>query len=65
MDGGDGADGAPGEVSEQQLSDGLLTCSANTNGVATLDLTISDPPTQTELQTVVDKFNEILLAQRR
>lgn len=64
-DGGDGPTGAPGEVTTQQLADGLLTCSANTNGVATLDLTVSDPPTQAEVQSLVDKVNEMLLAQRR
>ena len=63
--GSTGPQGPSGEVTLQQLNDALLTCSANTNGVATLELTVSDPPTQMEVQALVNKVNEMLLAQRR
>ncbi len=64
-DGLPGAPGLPGEVSAQQLADGLLTCSANTNGVETLNITASDPPTQVEVQALINKVNELILALRR
>ncbi len=67
--GAGGDPGAQGEVSLAQLDDALAgvvaNSSANTYGVETLDIAISDPPTQAELQAVVDKLNEMLLAQRR
>ncbi len=64
-DGANGSDGAPGEVSLQQLSDAIATTSANSNGVSTLDLFPSDPPTQAEMQDVVNKINELIVALRR
>jgi len=64
-DGSNGSDGAPGEVSLQQLSDAIATTSANSNGVSTLDLFPSDPPTQAEMQDVVNKINELIVALRR
>jgi predicted transcriptional regulator len=38
---------------------------ANSDAVATLDITISDPPTQAEMQAILDKINEDILARRR
>ena len=72
--GGDGAQGPPGEpgpqgdpgeVTLQQLNDAIATTSANSDGVSTLDLFPSDPPTQAELQDVVNKINELIEALRR
>ena len=60
-----GLPGPPGEVSLQQLSDAISGTSANTNNVNTLDLFPSDPPTQAEMQDVVNKINELILALRR
>jgi hypothetical protein len=37
----------------------------NTNGVATLSIAISDPPTQSEMQQMLAKMNELILALRR
>jgi hypothetical protein len=34
--------------------------SANTNNIETLDLAISDPPTQSEVQAVVQKLNDLI-----
>lgn len=39
--------------------------SSNTNGVATLGLSISDPPTQGEVQAIADKLDELINALRR
>ena len=32
----------------------------NVNGVGTLDITISDPPQQGEVQAMLDKLNELI-----
>ena len=60
-----GPEGPPGEVSPQQLNDAIATTSANSDGVSTLDLFPSDPPTQAEVQDVVNKLNELIEALRR
>ena len=39
--------------------------SANTNAVSQLGLTVSDPPTQSELQAVANKLDELIAALRR
>ena len=58
-----------GEVSYQQLNDAINGAiggtSNNSNGVGTLDISISDPPTQYELQQVLGKLNELIGALRR
>ncbi len=64
-DGSSGADGAPGEVSFQQLTDAIDTTSSNSNGVDTLGLAVSDPPTQAEMQQIADKLDELITALRR
>ncbi len=40
-------------------------CAANANGVATLGLTVSNPPTQAEVQAIADKLDELINALRR
>ena len=60
-----GNDGIPGEVSLQQLTDAISTTSANTNGVSTLGMVVSDPPTQGEVQQIADKLDELINALRR
>ncbi len=69
--------GPPGEVTQAQLSNDLSNTanqamlntlpqtSANTNNVALLSGTISDPPTQAEVQAQQDKINELINALRR
>ena len=64
-----GADGAPGEVSAEQLdtaiADVTANSSSNANGIGLLGLTVSDPPTQAEMQTIADKLDELIGALRR
>jgi hypothetical protein len=60
-----GMPGTPGEVSFQQLADAIATTSANSNGVDTLGLAVSDPPTQSEMQQIADKLDELINALRR
>ncbi len=64
-DGANGSDGAPGEVSNQQLNDAvanaIVSTSANTNAVATLDTPMADPDSETLRQA----FNTLVLAARR
>ena len=69
--------GPPGEVTQAQLSNDLSNAvnqamlttlpqtSANSNAVALLSGTVSDPPTQAEVQAQQDKINELLNALRR
>jgi len=60
-DGSNGNDGAPGEVSQQQLDDAISGTSANTNGVSTLDNSYADP----EMEELRQKLNELILNGRR
>lgn len=76
-EGPQGQQGPPGDVSTGQmqaaidgaalntLAQAAANSSANTNGVSTLDITISDPPQQWEVQAVLNKVNELITAQRR
>ena len=69
--------GAPGEVTQAQLSNDLSNTanqamlntlpqtSANSNAVALLSGTISNPPTQAEVQENRDKINELVNLLRR
>ena len=55
-----GADGPPGEVSQQNLDDAIAGTPSNVNGLSGLALTVSDPPTQAEMQAVADKLEELI-----
>ncbi len=69
--------GPPGEVTQAQLSNDLSNTanqamlntlpqtSANSNAVALLSGTISNPPTQAEVQENRDKINELVNSLRR
>ena len=69
--------GPPGEVTQAQLSNDLSNTanqamlntlpqtSANSNAVALLSGTISNPPTQAEVQENRDKINELVSSLRR
>ena len=69
--------GQPGEVTQAQLSNDLVNCqnaavntalpltSNNSNGVNLLNLTVSDPPTQAEMQSIANKPDELINALRR
>jgi hypothetical protein len=60
-----GLQGAPGEVTAAQLAGALAGTASNTNPIVTLDLAISDPPTQGELTQVLAKVNELIVGLRR
>ncbi len=60
-----GMPGAPGEVSFQQLADAIATTSSTSNGVGTLGMAVSDPPTHSEMQQIADKLDELINALRR
>jgi hypothetical protein len=64
-EGPQGPQGQPGEVSAQQLTDAIAGTSANTNAVQLLGLSVSDPPTQSEMQAVANKLDELINALRR
>ncbi len=64
-DGGIGPQGVPGEVTLAQLTAAINTTSTNSNGVALLGLVVSDPPTQTEMQSLANKVDELITAMRR
>jgi hypothetical protein len=63
--GPEGPQGVPGEVTLQQLNDAIAGTSANSNGVSTLGLVASSPPTQNEMQSLGDKLDELINALRR
>ena len=64
-DGAQGPQGPQGEVTNGALAAAIAGTSANTNGVATLGLSVSDPPTQAEMQAVADKLDALIAALRR
>ena len=64
-DGGTGAQGAPGEVSNAQLNSAINGTSNNSNAVSMLGMTVSDPPTVGEVQAIASKLDELILALRR
>jgi len=64
-DGGTGPQGQPGEVSNAQLSSAINGTSNNSNAVAALGMTVSDPPTQGEMQAIASKLDELIAALRR
>lgn len=60
-----GPTGSPGEVTQAQLDSAIAGTASNTIAIATLDIRISDPPTQSEVQQVLAKLNELIVALRR
>jgi hypothetical protein len=47
------------------FANSLTNSSNNSNGVALLSLTISDPPTQSEVTLIYSKLNELISTLRR
>ena len=47
------------------LAAAITGTSNNSNAVATLEIPVSDPPTQAEVQQVLSKLNELIMALRR
>ena len=63
--GNEGPQGPPGEVSQAALDSAIASTSANSNSVSTLGMVVTNPPTQSEVQTLADKVDELILALRR
>ena len=67
--GAEGPQGVPGEVTLADLNNAVLNVlnqsSANSNGVGTLAMGVSDPPTQSEVQQIANKVDELIQALRR
>ncbi len=63
--GDQGEQGPPGEVTNSALANAISGTSNNTNAVSTLGLVVSDPPTQGEMQSIVNKVDELILALRK
>ncbi len=57
--------GPPGEVTATQLANAVLDTARNPAGVSALGLSVSDPPTQAEMQALAAKVDELLAALRR
>ena len=64
-DGATGPQGPPGEVTQAGLDSAIASTSANSNGVSTLGMVVTNPPTQGEVQTLADKVDELITALRR
>ena len=60
-----GPQGPPGEVTTFQLNEAIATTARNLNTVTPLSFSISDPPTQAEVQALLNKINEIIAAGSR
>ena len=64
-----GPAGPTGEVTSQAMIDAISAAipgtPSNVNTIAPLSLTVSNPPTQTEMQAVVDKLNDLIAALKR
>ena len=64
--GNDGAQGAPGEVTNAQLTTAISGTSSNSNAVTTMDMPFTnDPPSLADLELMRAKYNELVLALRR
>ena len=60
-----GDTGAPGEVSNATLAGEIAGTARNPNTVSMLGITVSNPPTQAELEQVIAKINELIGALAR
>ena len=55
-----GETGSSGEVSNATLSGEIAGTARNPNTVSMLGITVSNPPTQGELEQVIAKINELI-----
>ena len=60
-----GPQGPQGEVTYTELNNAIATTARNLNAVQPLSIPISDPPTQAEVQALMDKINEVIAAGSR
>ena len=59
------ADIAQARALEDDCVNRALGCALNPAGVALLALTVSNPPTQAEVQSLADKMDELITALKR
>lgn len=52
-------------MTNASLDAAISGTSANSNAVATLGLVVSNPPTQSEMQQILNKVDELILTLRR
>jgi hypothetical protein len=52
-------------VTQAALDAAVAGTSANTNNVGTLGYIVNDPPSQEDVQTLLNKVDELILALRR
>ncbi len=52
-------------MTAQQLADAIATTARNPSGISPLTVSISDPPTQSEVQAIVDWLGPLLQALQR
>ena len=57
-----GIQGAPGEVSQAQLTAAIADTARNPAALSPLSFTPSDPPTQSDVQALLDAHNALLAA---
>lgn len=63
--GDEGLVGPPGEVTLTDLTNAINGTSSNSNTISMLGMTVSDPPTQAEMQTIANKLDELINTLRR
>ena len=60
-----GNTGPPGEVTTQQLTDSIANTAQNPTTLSPLNIAISDPPTQSEVEAILTQLNDLLTALQR
>jgi hypothetical protein len=64
-----GPQGPAGEVSASQMNDAIALALAgtsnNSNSVSILDMIVSDPPTQMEVQNIASRLDQLILVLQR
>ena len=65
VEGPEGPQGPPGEVTALEFVEAIAGTSANSNAVETLGMGVNDPPTQSDVQAIADKVDELIAALRR
>jgi hypothetical protein len=64
-EGPQGPQGPMGEATMGDIQNAIGGTSNNSNSVSILDMTVSDPPTQTEVQNIASRLDQLILALRR
>ncbi len=63
--GPEGPQGPPGEVTLQQLTEEIANTAQNPTSLSPLNLPISDPPTQSEVEAILTHLNNLLTTLQR